>query len=156
MDSRIICSVMLYSYNGLESKCELIDKDLFNTAVRSAFRNTMEAVAEIEQLTAEKIACINTKVVIDQALSSLKRAYELEQHDIKGLTAEQIATALNEKEGTIKARISYQRIKLYEAIQDRYSGEELLNIICDSKWLMSRYRRELKHATKNEPKTDDK
>lgn len=156
MDDKIVCKVMWYSYKGLEDRCELLDKDIRNTAIRSAFKNTMEVVGEIERLTAEKIAYINVKVIIDEALRSLNRRYEIVQHDIKGKTLEQITTELNAKKNTIDSRLTRQRVKLYEAILERYSGEELLNIICDSPWLMNKYRKELKQTAQNEPKTGDR
>ena len=141
---KAICSVMIYSYKGLEKRCDLIDKNIYNTAVRSAFRNTVEVYKEIEQLTREKIAYINVKVIIDQSLATLKCRYEITQHHIKGEGIEQIATTLNVKRKIIDKRLQRQRTKLYEAILNTYSAEELLNIIYDSDWLMNRYKSELK------------
>ena len=135
---------MINSYRELENKCKQADKAIYNTAVRSAFKNTMEAYKEIERLTREKIAYINTKVIVDQALATLKRGYELEQNIIKGVKIEQLAIALNVNEQAIKARIRYQKEKLCEAILNIYSGKELIDIICDSEWLMNRYKREIK------------
>lgn len=144
MDGRIVCRVMLYSYAALVEKCEVIDKHIYNTAVRSAFKNTVETYKEIERLTSEKIAYINVKVIIDQAMGALKRAYELEQHHLKGKTIEQIATALNTKDKTVARRIDRQRAKLYEVMLNHHSAEDLLDIIYDSEWLMNKYKREIK------------
>ena len=156
MDGRVICRAMIYSYRELEQRCKRIDIIIYNTAIHSAFKNTMETYKEIERLTREKIAYINVKVIIDQALVLLKGKYEFEQHHIKGESVEQIATTLNVKWHTVETRLIRQRAKLYENILKRYSGEELLDIICDSGWLMSLYKRELRQKPRNEPKTGDK
>lgn len=151
MDGRVICKVMLCSYRGLESKCDRIDKDIYNTAVHSAFKNTVETYKDIEQLTREKIAYINVKVIIDQALANLNRTYEIVQHHIKGVSIAQIATTLGATDNTIERRAYRQRVKLYDEILKEYSAEELLDIICDSGWLWGRYKKELKESHKNEP-----
>lgn len=139
---KAICRVMIYSYRGLENRCDTIDKALYNTAVRSAFKDTWETYKEMERLTREKVAYINVKVVIDQALIALKRKYEIEQYHIHGVSREQLAERLNTNLNTIDKRLARERAKLYEAILNRYSGEELLSIICDSEWLMNSYKRE--------------
>ena len=156
MDDKVVCKVMLNSYRGLEYRCGQIDKAIYNTAIRSAFKNTMKTYKEIEQLTAEKIAYINAKVIIDKALSKLTKKYEIVQHHIQGASIGDIATALGETENTIERRAYRQREKLYDEILKEYSGEELLDIICDSAWLMNRYKREVNQSDKNKPKTSDK
>jgi predicted DNA-binding protein YlxM (UPF0122 family) len=142
MDSRIICRVMLYAYIELEDRCEIVDKQLYNTAVRSAFNDTMETCKEMERLTGEKIAYINTKVIIDNALITLKSKYEIEQHHIKGKSVDDIAEQLNVPSTVVIGRLRRQRERLYKAILNVYSGRELLDIICVSEWLMNRYKRE--------------
>ena len=144
MDGKAVCRVMLYSYQKLEGKCRVIDMHIKTKAIHSAFRNTMATYKEIEQLTSEKIAYINTKVIIDQALATLYRKYELEQHHLKGVSIEQLASEIKLAENTILSRAQRQRDALYEAILRIYTAEELLDIICDSEWLMSMYKRELK------------
>ena len=141
-----VCEVMLYAYMQLEHRCEIIDKDIYRTAVHSAFKDTMGVVKDIERLTAEKIAYINVKVIIEKATARLKHSYELKQHHFNGLKIEQIATTLGGNIKTIACRIRRQREKLYKEILKEYSAEELLNIISDSQWLMRRYRSALNGA----------
>lgn len=148
MDGRAICRVMLNSYSALEDKCRVIDKHIYITAVHSAFRNTMDTCRDIEQMTKEKIAYINTKVIIDQALEKLNNKYELVQHVIKGIKEEQLATTLNTSKYMIRWKVAYQRDKLYEAMLRAYSAEELLDIIYDSEWLMKKYKREAELSLK--------
>ena len=134
-----ICEVMLYAYNQLEHRCEGIDRDIKRTAVKSALRDTMETVNDIDRLIAEKIAYINVKVIIDKAMGSLKHSYELKQYHFNGAKIEQIATTLGETTNAINRRLQRQRAKLYEAMLKDHRAEELLNIIGDSQWLMRRY-----------------
>ena len=147
---KAVCRVMIYSYKELEDRCEAVDKAIYNTAIHSAFKNTIETYKDIERLTREKIAYINVKVIIDQAIATLKRKYELEQHHIKGITIEQIAITLNIKSHTIQRRVELQREKLYEAILNTHSGEKLLDVICDSQWLMNRYRKAINSVKKSD------
>ncbi len=117
---------------------------IYNTAIHSAFKNTTDTLKEIECLHFEKVAYINTKVIIDQAMAKLHRAYEIEQHHIKGMSIKQIATTLGVSEIAIECRAYRQREKLYAEILRQYSGEQLLDMICDSSWLMRMYKREVK------------
>ena len=146
MNAKLICSVMLFNYNALEKRCEWIDKTIFNTAVHSARKDTWEVCKRIEQLTQEKIAYINTKVVVDNALATLNRTYELEHHHFNGGSIEEIANALNEKWKTIEQRACRQREKLYQAIESSYTAEELLEMISGSAWLMHKYKEAVKRA----------
>ena len=146
MDGRIVCRVMLNSYSKLEDKCRVIDMHIYNTAIHSAFKNTHDTLKEIERLSCEKVSYINTKVIIDQAMARLRRVYEIEQHHIKGISIKQIATTLGASENTIEHRAYRQREKLYAEILERYSGEQLLDVICDSGWLMSMYKRAVKQS----------
>lgn len=148
---KAICAVMLYSYPMLEDKCEMIDKDIYHTAIYSAFKNTMETYKEIEQLTNEKIAYINVKVIVEQGISNLGRSYEIVQHHLKGVRVLELTQRLGVAERTIRGRLARQRAKLYEEILKIYKAEDLLDIISSSQWLMYRYRRELKQSNKNEP-----
>lgn len=141
MNDYTVCRVMLQSYNALEKKCEVIDKLIYNTAIHSAFKNTVETYKEIELLTREKIVYINTRVIIDQALAKLNRTYEIVQHNIKGVSIGQIATTLGTTNGAIERRVYRQSVKLYDEMLKEYSAEQLLDIICDSGWLMSRYKK---------------
>lgn len=150
MDGRVICRVMIYAYRELESRCAGIDKVIYNTAIHSAFKNTMETYNEIERLTREKIAYINVKVIIDQALASTKNKYELMLHHIDGVSIVDIAEQLGASDTAIDRRVLRQRAKLYDTILNIYSGEELLDIIGDSGWLMHRYKQELKRTPQNE------
>lgn len=144
MNERAICEVMLYSYKDLEKKCRVIDMWIYNKAIYSAFSDTKEVLKDVEMLINEKIAYINTKVIIDKAIRNLNRSYELEQFHFKGWDSYKIADTINEKHGTIMSRLWRQREKLYDEILNLYSGEQLLDIICDSSWLMNRYKRALK------------
>ena len=148
--SRAICEVMLYAYIQLEHRCERIDNDIYRIAVKSAFNNTMEVVKEIEQLTAEKIAYINVKVIIDRATDRLKQSYELKQYHCNGIKIQEIATTVGMKEKSICTRLVRQRAKLYDEILKEYSTEELLNIIGDSQWLMRRYKQAIKQGKKEQ------
>ena len=144
MNAKTVCSVMLFSYNALEKRCKAIDKAIYSTALHSARKNTLEVCMEIERLTNEKIAYINTKIAVEKALATLNRTYEIEHHHFKGESIEQIASTLNEKWVTIERRLSRQRARLYEVMQRYNSAEELFDIISGSEWLMSRYKRELR------------
>lgn len=141
---KAICRVMLYSYPMLEHKCEEIDKDIYNTAIRSAFKNTMATYKDIERLTNEKIAYINVKVIIEHGISLLTSNYEIKQHHLKGVSLTDLAQALGASEIAVRDRIRRQRARLYERVLSVYKTEELLDILCNSNWLMSRYKRELK------------
>lgn len=149
MDGRVVCRVMIFSYRELEHRCELIDKAIYNTAVRSAFKNTMESYKEVERLIQEKIAYINVKVIIDQALHKVGKVYEIEQHHIAGVSVEKLAEQLKSNTNTIEHRLCRKREKLYRHILNVYSGEQLLDIICSSHWLMNRYKRELNRSPSN-------
>ena len=150
MEAKLVCKVMLFSYRELEKRCDLIDRAIYTTAIRSAFRDTWEAYKEIEQLTREKVAYINTKVVIDQALATVKKKYELEQYHINGISIEKLAEEFNVNRNIIEHRLCRQREKLYKAMLNIYSGGELLNIICDSGRLKDKYKQAVKCAYNNQ------
>jgi hypothetical protein len=146
MDGRAVCKVMLYSYIQLEHRCELTDRAIYNMAIRSAYKNTFEVCADIEKQIEEKISYINTKVIIDKGIAKLNGKYELVQHHINGVSIDELMEKLGKSRTSIDNKLRYQRNKLYDAILNHYTAEELLSVICGSSWLMNRYKKALKEA----------
>lgn len=148
MDGKAICEAMLYTYAELESLCNLCDKVIYKKAVHSAGQDAHKVYAVIQKYMNEKIAYCNTKVIIDEALNELKRADELKAFHFEGLSLNEIADRYGIDATLSASRVTNQRQHLCRHILKKYSAEKLLDVICDSSILMSKYRKRLTGAEK--------
>lgn len=137
---RAICEAILLVYKDLERECARLDVKANITARRSRGKNVFEAIDEMTNLTNQKIACINAKVIIDSTLDTLQNTVEFRKYYI-----EQCARAPIWNE-----RVGKKKEQLFEAILKKYKTQELLNLICDSQWLLNEVRHQRKLLDKAE------
>lgn len=146
MDGKAICEVMIYSYAEFEKLCDLCDKIVYKKATKSMGQDAHKVYDVIRRYMNEKIAYCNSKVIIDDALNEMKRTDELKAFHFEGLSGEKIAERYGIEPMQAIARVQVQRKYLIEHILKKYSAEKLLDIICDSGILMSRYRKRITGA----------
>ena len=139
MNGEVICEVMLYAYKELEVRCCIVEDKILRVAVSSMTMDTYQAVEKLFALNNEKIAYINIKVIIEEALQQMRNKSVLVAHYIHGKSYGEIARKLNVTERDIELVIARQRLKVLRIILKRYSIETLFNIISDSKWLRHKY-----------------
>ena len=148
MNEKVVCEVMLYSYKELEERCKKLDDRVLSVALRSINKDVYESVEMICELTDEKIAYCNIKVIIDEALNKIGRNDEVKAYHIDGELCKDIIAREKISERAYFHRIKRQRAKLYEAITDKNDSEYLAGLIRASRWLLSEYNKAFK-ADKN-------
>ena len=140
MDHKIICKTMLYSYKDLEEQCKSVDNLILRQAIASKNRSTEEAFERIMDLTNEKIAYCNIKVIIDEAVAEMKNNAELKSYYILGWSIKKIEEQFNLLRQTLEWRLTKQREELYKIILSKHNGPELIEIMSDSWFLMKKYK----------------
>lgn len=143
---RAICEAILSVYKDLERECMRLDAKVNITARRSRDRNVFDAIDEITNLTNQKIACINAKVIIDKSIDTLPNTVEFRKYFIDQVKRPPV---WNE-------RVEEKKEQLFKAIQKKYSTRELLNLIMDSQWLMTEVRRKKKQLDKADEEKGEK
>lgn len=137
---KAICEALMYRYKDLEARCERIDHDIKVKARGSRNKDIFEVYDEIMRLTNEKIACINAKVIIDDALDRM-------------LCTTEIRAQLNKEDDDIgqgSERTERKKQKLAQVILDKYGVPKLLDFICDSQWLMNEVGRRKRRLDRQE------
>lgn len=137
---KAICEALMYRYKDLEARCERIDHDIKVKARGSRNKDIYEVYDEIMRLTNEKIACINAKVIIDDALDRM-------------LCTTEIRAQLNKEDDDIgqgSERTERKKQKLAQVILDKYGVPKLLDLICDSQWLMNEVGRRKRRLDRQE------
>ena len=138
MNGKAICEAMIYTYAELENLCDICDGKIYKKAVHSIGQDAHKVYAVIRKYINEKIAYCNTKVIIDEALKGLKRSHELKAF-LAGEKEQEIARRYGIETSTAVVRIQSQIWQLTQQILKTYSTGKLLDVICDSHVLMSRY-----------------
>lgn len=139
MNDKAICEVMLYAYKDLERMCDKIEEKTWRIALGSIKNNVYEVADRLMNLTNEKIAYCNTKVILDKALTQMKRCDELKAYHIQGLQCNDIAEQYNISVNLVCKRLGRQRERLYQIIISNNKAEDLRAIINNSRWLTGRY-----------------
>ena len=135
MDKEYICEAMLLAYKYYEDECKRLDEKVLRSAIGSRNKVTDKAIDEVVLLNNEKIAIINAKVIIDEALEELEHKQWLRAYYIDCT----LSDTLSARE-TTQRKVSVQREWLTKIIFERHSVQELYQLICDSKLLSRRYK----------------
>ena len=142
MESKeLLCEVLLNSYKDLEHLCKICDKAILKCAIKSHQRDVYEAFDMIATLMDEKKMYCNIKVILDEAISKLKRNIELKYRYVWGCRITDMEEMFGVKENTLCNRIIRQKNKLFIYLQRKYTAEQLLDLIKGSRLLMKAYRR---------------
>lgn len=142
----VICEVMLQAYKSLEAICTDIEEQSRRVALCSINKTVYKSVERLAELNKEITAYSNVRYIIEQALSKAGDTKELRRYYIQGETLAAIALSDGLDNQAIKGKIVRQRRRLFKEIKRAYRDDELLNIIVDSKALMSMYAKGHKRA----------
>lgn len=137
MDGQTICEVMLHAYKNLEERCRGVDYKVLTTSQRSMRADTTETFYKVTRLINEKIAYINTKVIIDKAVEKIGDSKALQDYYFKGRDVKSIARDYGLTAPKAVELIEKQKQSLIMAIIREYSPRRLWDIISDSRWMTS-------------------
>lgn len=148
MDKEYLCEAMLLGYKYFEDECERLDQKVLRSALASRTKVTYKALDEIIRLNNEKIAIINAKVIIDEALEELEHS--------QWLRAYYIDCTLSDTESakaTTQNKVRLQREWLTKIIFKRHSTQEVYQIVADSEMLLRKFKqcRGKNESDKNKP-----
>ena len=141
MESKVVCEVLLNSYKHLEKLCKRCDEAVLTLATNSYNNDIFEVFDMIAKFSNQKNVYCNIKLVIDKAISKLKKNTELKYRYILGLRNIEIQKMLGLTQPVVTKRINSQKEKLFEYLQNKYTEEQLFDFIKDSIPLMEQYRR---------------
>lgn len=111
MDAEKIINALIYSRYLFESLCYQIDETILNYAKKTRNNSTIKSFNYITKKTAEKVAIINAKVIVDEAIGNLNERYKKVATDkyIKGISSNEIA--LKEETNVKNARKLLERVR---------------------------------------------
>lgn len=141
-----ICETLLQAYKDQKKVCERLDEIVTRIALNSRNADGYETANKIISLTAEKIAYLDIRMIVGNALRAVGNTYEFEQHYLKGYTIIEVARDINRSIDVANDRLCKQKKKLFDTILKEHKEEYLIELISNSKHLMAVYIEEQNKA----------
>lgn len=154
MEREFVCEFLLNIYKDLELSCEHIDKSILNYAVHSKNANINIIFNKMVELTQEKIACCNIKVLIEEACAELGSDTELQYRYLLGYKYEDIKKIFGISKRTVYRRIEEQKKDLFFIIKQKQNNIQLFNLIASSQMIMRKFNEFIRQTSKKEQSND--
>ena len=137
-----ICEAMLEAYKDLDLQIDLLADTSRRKGANSFNKDVYKTFDELCKIYNEQIACINVKVIIEQAIEDLTDNSLIVECYVNGTPQKDIAEKLNISSDRLRHRLKWRKRQLFKIILGRYSTAQLFNYISDSKWLMSEFKKQ--------------